>query len=529
MSLANKQIKIFFLEDNPDDVELEVYELKKAGFDISFDIARNRKEFLEKAPDFASDIILADYSLPDITGIEAISLCRQMKIDTPVILITGEGNELIAVDSLRLGAIDYIIKRNIAGLPARVSRALEIWNDRKARERAEAEEKRLQQILFESQKMEAIGRLAGGVAHDFNNILTGIIGFSELCRFDTPRGSDIHNNLQSILDLSQRGADLVKQLLIYSRKMPMEFKKIDLNSFIVETMQFLKRMVEETIEIKLELQKDIPKIKCDTGKFIQVLMNLTLNARDAMQGKGILTIKTGQGFPEDEFSPARPENHVNEYICLSISDNGSGIDKGDIKKIFDPFFTTKRIGKGIGLGLAIVYSVVKAHDGLIKVLSEKGIGTTFNIYLPLFKSEKYDKEIIFSERMIDNDALKIRGEETVLLAEDEDVLRELGASILRSFGYNVVVARDGEEALDIYRKESKKINVVISDMVMPKKDGIDLFKDLRSINSGVKYILVTGYSLSDQDETILKKMDAILTKPYTPLRLVGMMRDVLDR
>lgn len=529
MSLADKQIKVFFLEDNPDDVELEVYELKKAGFDILFDTARNRKEFLEKAPDSAADIILADYSLPDITGIEAISLCRQMKIDTPVILITGEGNELIAVDSLRLGAVDYILKRNIAGLPARVSRALEIWKDRKARERAEAEEKRLQQILFESQKMEAIGRLAGGVAHDFNNILTGIIGYSELCRFDTPKGSDIYNNLQSILALSQRGADLVKQLLIYSRKMPMEFRKTDLNSFIVETMQFLKRMVEETVEIKLDLRKDIPEINCDAGKFTQVLMNLTLNARDAMKGKGVLTIKTEQGFPEDDLYSEKSERHIDKYICLSISDNGAGIDKDDIQKIFDPFFTTKGIDKGTGLGLAIVYSVVKAHGGLIKVFSEKGVGTTFKIYLPLFRSEKYDKEIIFSERMIDNDALKIRGEETVLLVEDEDVLRELGASILRSFGYNVVVARDGEDALDIYSNKTKKIDVVISDMVMPKKDGVELFRDLRLINPGVKFILVTGYSLSDQDEKILKKMDAILTKPYTPMRLVGMMRDVLDR
>lgn len=528
MNKGKKELRIFFLEDNPDDVELELYELKRAGYNVEYDVAKDQKEFLEKLPDFAADIILADYWLPDFTGIEAINICKELKIDVPVILITGEGNELIAVDSLRLGAIDYIIKRNIAGLPARVQRALEIWSDRKAKERAEAEEKRLQQLLFETQKMETIGRLSGGIAHDFNNILTGIIGFSELCLGSVPEGSDIHNRLQSIITLSQRGAELVKQLLIFSRKMPMEFRIVKLNSFIMETIQFLNRIVEETIKIKLELQEDIPEIKCDTGQFTQVLMNLTVNARDAMNGKGVLTIKTEKCFLPDDLLSVKPEKYGNEYVCLSMSDTGVGINEDDIQKIFDPFYTTKEVGKGTGLGLAIVYSVVNAHEGFIKVFSKKGTGTTFKIYLPLFQPGEQDKGSQFFETIVEKDTQKIYGNETVLIAEDEDVLRKLIASSLSSFGYNVLVAKDGEEALNIYRAGQQKIDLVISDMLMPNMGGVDLFKELRLINPEVKFILVTGYSLAEQDEKILKKMNAILTKPFTPKKITYLMRDILD-
>lgn len=382
----NKQLKVFFLEDNPDDVDIELYELKRAGFEVEYDVARNRKEFLEKLPDLNADIMLADYALPDITGIEAIGIFRKMDVDVPVILITGEGNELIAVDSLRLGAIDYIIKRNISGLPARVSRALEIWADRKAKQRAEAEERRLQQILFEAQKMEAIGRLACGIAHDFNNILSGIMGFSEMCLDDVPPGSDAYNRLQTIITLSQGAAELVKQLLIFSKKMSMEFEVTDPNAYIMKTMQFLTQMVEETVEIKLELQEDIPKIKCDTGMFKQVLMNLILNARDAMNGKGVIKIKTEKCLVTEPL-PETSGTCCKECVCLSVSDTGVGIDKDDIQKIFEPFFTTKGVGKGTGLGLAIVYSVVNAHGGRIEVFSEKGVGTTFTIYLPLLQAD----------------------------------------------------------------------------------------------------------------------------------------------
>jgi two-component system, cell cycle sensor histidine kinase and response regulator CckA len=523
-----KKIKVFILEDNPDDIELELYALRKAQYSVEYAIAQNRSEFLERLPRFSPDIILADYALPDITGIEAIAICRETGIDAPVMLITGEGNETIAVDSLRLGAIDYILKKNITGLPARVDRAIEIWEDRKAKKRAEAEELRLQQLLSENQKMEAIGRLAGGIAHDFNNILTGVMGFAELCMVDIPTDSRIRSRLESVVSLSQKGADLVKQLLIFSRKMVMELKDIELNTYVTETMHFLKRIVEETIEIRLDLNHDGLKVKIDSGQFTQVLMNLILNARDAMHAKGVITLKTGRCMAGETAHLDQQSGNDREYACISISDTGSGIEEYDLPRIFDPFFTTKEVGKGTGLGLSIVYSVVKAHHGVVTVASWKGEGTTFTIYLPCSGEEEEDSESPFYEKLPSRASSGISGQETILIAEDEDVLRTLLSGFMRSLGYTVITAQDGKEALTLFEIDPGRFHIVISDMLMPYMGGIELFQELRDIRPQIKFILVTGYSLTEVDENLLAGMTAVLRKPYKPMQLINLVRDILD-
>ncbi|HEX8949104.1 MAG TPA: response regulator [Dissulfurispiraceae bacterium] len=522
MSKGKNKLRIFFLEDNPDDVELELHELGKAGIETEYDVAGNRSEFMDKLPGFKADIILADYSLPDITGIEAIRLCKEKGMDIPVILITGDGNELIAVDSLRLGALDYIIKRNIAGLPARVTRALEIWEDRKARERAEAEEKRLQQLLIETQKMESIGRLAGGVAHDFNNILSGIIGYAELCLGDAAQNAPVRAKLQSIVTLSRKGADLVKQLLIFGKRAPMELREVDLNAFIRESVQFIRRIVEETVEIRIVTESESPVARCDTGKFTQVLMNLILNARDAMNGKGVVEIKTRR-LPLPEEVPCKPGK---EFICLAVSDSGSGISQENLSKIFEPFFTTKEAGKGTGLGLSIVYSVVNAHGGHVRVLSEINAGTTFEIYLPLVTS--FMKNSAPSSGGKAEEKGDIRGRETLLIVEDEDILRELASTVLGSFGYRIITAEHSQDALDKYTSGPQKIDLVISDMHMPGKNGLELFRELKTMDPGAKFILMTGHSITGKDEDLIGKINGILPKPFTPAALARLTRNVLD-
>ncbi len=384
MTGTKQKLKVFFLEDNPDDVELELYELRKGGFDVSFEVARNRKEFFDKLPDIDADIILADYMLPDITGIEAIHMCQERRIDIPIIFITGKGDEQIAVDSLREGAIDYILKKHIVSLPARVSRSIEIWDERKAKEKAEAEREQFQQLLLQAQKMESVGRLASGVAHDFNNILTGVLGFSELILQDTPEDSPDYERLETISTLCKKGAALIRQLLIFSRRMPIEFKKTNVNPLIEDTQSFIRHVVGEGVEIRLNLQDDIPEISADTGQLTQVLINLALNATDAMDGKGILEFKT------ERYHTTGHVGRADECVCLSVSDTGCGIPDYDIPKIFDPFFTTKEVGKGTGLGLAIAYAIVNAHGGWINVHSEFGKGTTFKIYLPAIQPELAD-------------------------------------------------------------------------------------------------------------------------------------------
>lgn len=524
-----RRLRVFLLEDNPDDVELELHEVRRAYPTAEYDVARNRKEFSEKLGPFSPDIILADYALPDITGIEAISLAKEMGIDAPVILLTGEGNETIAVDSLRRGAIDYILKKNIAGLSARLDRALEIWEDRRAKKRAEAEEARLQQLLFENRKMEAIGRLAGGISHDFNNILTGVMGYAEICLSDDPKDPDIRSRLESIISLSQRGAALVKQLLVFSKQLAMDLSAVDLNDFITDTMHFIKRIVEETVEIRLDLYSGVLPVMCDPNQFTQALMNLVLNARDAMSGRGVITISTercpstGAAFPEGQAVPRQRWS-----ACISVSDSGSGIDDETMQRMFDPFFTTKEIGKGTGLGLTIVYSIVRAHNGTLSVTSRKGEGTTFRIYLPLAGEKAEPDEAPFYEKIPAKESGKISGTETILIVEDEDVLREMLASFMRSLGYTVVTAHNGDEAMSFYRPEPKKFHAVVSDMLMPNKGGIELFQEIRGVNPEVRFILVTGYSLSEVDEAVLAQMTAILKKPYTPKQAVKLLRDIFD-
>jgi len=386
MTEMQRKLKVFFLEDNPDDVELELYELQKGGFDVTFEVARDRKEFLEKLPSIDADIILADYALPDITGIDAIHICQDKNIDVPIIFITGAGNEQIAVDSLREGAIDYILKKNIMGLSGRVSRALELWAEHKAKEKAEKEREQLQQMLFHAHKMESVGRLASGVAHDFNNIITGIQGFAELISQDIPEDAPSHERLQTIITLCKSSAALTRQLLIFGRKMPVEFKRTSINSIIKDTLNLIRHTVKEGIEIRINLQDDIPEIEADIGQFTQVLVNLALNARDAMEGKGILEFRTERCINAKHIDKER------EYACISVSDTGCGIPEEDIPKIFEPFFTTKEVGKGTGLGLATVYSIVDIHRGWIDVYSELGKGTTFKIYVPVIQTGIQDEK-----------------------------------------------------------------------------------------------------------------------------------------
>ena len=530
MKDPNRQnVRVFLLGNDPDEVELELSALRKAQLSFVFDVARNRQEFTEKLPLFCPDIILADYALPDITGVEAISIARGRGVDVPVIVIAGEGNESAAVDSLRQGAIDYLLKKNISGLAAHLTRAREIWEDRKAKERAEAEEIRLQQLLFGNKKMEAIGRLSGGIAHDFNNILTGIMGYAEICLSDTPLEPEARRRLEAIISIAQKGADLVRQLLIFSRQMATDFKVVDLNEFITDIMHFFKRIVEETIEIRLDFSPDVLQIRCDPSQLAQVMMHLILHARDAMPGGGIITIKTERGLTgHAHFPDGRAEENPARYCCITISDTGTGTDEYHLQRIFDPSFTNNDTGKATGLGLKIVYSVIRAHNGTVAVSSKKGEGTRFTICLPLYDLQRESDDVPFYEKIPAKESERISGTETILVVEDEDELRDMLASFLSSLGYTVVPAHNGHEALLLYRTDPEKFHLVISDMLMPHKGGIELFHEIRKLSQHARFILVTGYSLAGVDERDLAQMTAILRKPYTPKQMVKLMRDIID-
>jgi signal transduction histidine kinase len=524
-----KKIEVLFIEDNPDDVELELYELRKGGFDVTHHVARNREQFLASLENLNADIIIADYSLPDLTGIEAIHLLQEKNIKIPVILITGMGNEQVAVDSLREGAIDYILKKNIAGFAAGVSRALDIWADRQAIETVEAEKKKLQPQLFQSQKMESVGRLAGGIAHDFNNLLTGIMGYASLSLKSLPEGTPVSKNIQTIIDVSKRASHLVKQLLLFSRKIPLELKLLDINHMVEENISFIRRMVEETVDIELDLAPDLPMLKSDQGQLTQVLMNFAINARDAMQGKGAITIKTEKVTSDSKLVANNPAPGVREYVIISVSDTGCGIDKEDQPKIFDPFFTTKEVGKGTGLGLAIVYSIITGHGGWVDVQSVKGEGATFRVFLPVVVEGAAEGEPAEADAQLQGSYRQmISGKETILIVEDEEVLRSFSSEMLKELGYEVLTASNGEEALAVFAENHGVVNLVVSDMIMPKKSGVELFSELKEMKPDVKFILVTGYCLEEAEGHVLRNMSAIMMKPYTTEKIAALIRKVLD-
>ncbi len=523
-----RHIKILFLEDNPDDVELELYQLRNNNFEVEHDIARNKKEFMERLPDLQADIIIADYSLPDITGIEAIHILKVHLIDIPVILITGVGNEQIAVDSLREGATDYILKKNITGLSARINRALDVWADRKAVEKVREEKRNLQSQLFQSQKLESVGRLAGGIAHDFNNMLTAIMGYAGLSLKTLQENSPHHKNLKTITEVSKKAANLVQKLLLFSKKISLDLKPVDINALITNSTDFINRMLEESIEIKLDLQDDLPWVNSDEGQLTQVLINFAVNARDAMQGKGTFIIKT-ESFNGIENPIAQtPVQNIDEYILMTVSDTGCGITEESISKIFDPFYTTKDVDKGTGLGLSIVYSIVAGHGGWIDVTSKVDSGTTFKIYLPNIASKDSSAHIAVLDSPLVASQLINKGKETILIAEDEEILRQYTIEMLTDIGYNVLTARDGVEALDLFKKSPESIDLILSDMVMPNKTGLELFRDVKTIKPDVKFILVSGYCMEQIDGGILRDMQAILLKPYTTEKISNLIRNVLD-
>ena len=348
-------------------------------------------------------------------------------------------------------------------------------------------ELQLQAQLLQAQKMEAVGALAGGIAHDFNNLLQVVLGYSEFMLQRKKEGEPDYDGLQKIYQAGKRGADLVGSLLTFSRKLETKFVPVNLNQEITQVQHLLSRTIPKTIRIDLHLSGDLELIKADPSQIGQVLMNLGVNARDAMPDGGTLTIETANVQLDKEYCSSHLEAMPGDYVLLTVSDTGQGMDKNTLSHIFEPFFSTKEVGKGTGLGLATVYGIVKQHDGHITCYSELGHGTTFMIYLPAIQTEKEVETATFETAITG-------GTETILLVDDEESIRELGAELLDSFGYKVITASNGKEALEIYRMEKDRISLILLDLIMPVMDGKKCLEEILQVKSNAKVIIASGYS-----------------------------------
>ncbi|MFH1738216.1 MAG: PAS domain-containing protein, partial [bacterium] len=399
---------------------------------------------------------------------------------------------------------------------------------------AEEEKNKLTGQLFQSQKMEAIGQLAGGVAHDFNNLLTVIIGNLSLA--ETGNSKEINKYLEMASNAANRAENLVKQLLAFSRKSPVDLKPLDINPILHDVSRLARQTIDRRIEIEIHTREHLPKTFADAAHVNSVLMNLCVNARDAITGiiegrtlpgrrkdRFVITMETDVATIDEHYCEIHSYARPGEFVVLTVSDNGIGMTPETQRRVFEPFFTTKEIGKGTGLGLASAYGILKQHGGWINVYSEQGVGSTFKVYLPVFEGE-------FREKDAEKKPEIQGGNETILFADDEEMLRDLGQAILQVHGYNLLLAADGKEALELYSRERNRIDLVILDLSMPFLSGREVLDQISAIDPRAKVIVTSGYS----DKVYMNgnaklHTSAYIPKPYHPEDLARTVREVLDK
>ena len=401
---------------------------------------------------------------------------------------------------------------------------IESFIDISERKRAEAEAISFQEQLRQSQKMEAVGKLAGGIAHDFNNLLTVIKGYNQLTLIKLSKGDPLRANLEEVQKAADRAANLTRQILAFSRRQIMESKLFDLNQLLQNLEKMLHRVIGEDIELVTFLSEGLGRVKTDPGQIEQVVMNLAVNAKDAMPNGGKLTIETANVELAANYAQTHPGVTPGRYVMLAASDTGVGMTPEVRDRVFEPFFTTKEVGKGTGLGLSTAYGIVKQSHGNIWVYSEPGHGTTFKVYLP-----RVDESVEELKEKESREEIP-RGTETILVVEDEEPVRKLAVRVLQDQGYGVLEASQGEDALLICQQHRGPIHILVTDMVMPGMSGPELAKRLESSPNGIKVLYMSGYAENAIiHHHILKDGMCFIQKPFTPDALLRKVRDVLKK
>ncbi len=633
-------VRLLFVENNRSDVDLCLHEINRAGIPAIAEVVERRAEFIERARSNCFDLILVDYRLDGWWGTDALKIVKDLGIDIPCIMVTGRLGEENAVECIKRGAVDFVLKDHLARLPLAIRTALNQKESREQRLQAEralrdseasfqllfadnplpmwvydletlrflqvneaaiahygytreeflrmrvtdirpqedvprllegceheppelsaglswrhrlkdgriteveisshrlefggrsaqlvvaqdvTERRALEKQLQQAQKFEAVGQLAGGVAHDFNNMIGAILGWVELGLEEAPRDGRIRSFFERIRQQAERAAALTRQLLAFARRQMIEPRSMDLNQSVTEVLSLLEKVLGSDIAIESSLAPNLPAVRADPTQIEQVLMNLCLNARDAMPEGGRLVIETQGAEFDEEFCRHHTYARPGRFAMLAISDTGIGMDAATLDRIFEPFFTTKETGKGTGLGLATVYGVVKQHSGFVQAYSEPGHGTTFRIYFPASQAAIETSPLKEMEHAVP------RGQETILIAEDHEGLREIARETLTQLGYQLVMAADGEEAVEKFRAQRDQIDLVLLDVVLPKLSGPEAYKRMQELQPHLPAIFTTGYSADTAMlKSVREKGFPILQKPYMPRNLARTVRETLD-